>query len=100
MRAFEQRLADALGDAAMHLAFDDHRIDELAEVVDRGPPLDGYDAGLRIDLELADVHARREGPVGWVPERAFLQAGLDFLGIDLVPGIGVHRDRAKVDRLI
>ena len=37
MRAFEQRLADALGDAAMHLAFDDHRIDELAEVVDRGP---------------------------------------------------------------
>jgi hypothetical protein len=89
VRAFEERLTDALRDAAMHLAFDDHRIDQLAEVVDRGPPIDRDDAGLRIDLELADVYARREGPVGWVPERAFLQAGLDFLGIDLVRGIGV-----------
>ena len=35
--AFEQRLADALGDAAMHLALDDHRVDDVAEVVDRGP---------------------------------------------------------------
>src|SRR6185437_5462262 len=75
VRAFEERLTDALGDAAVHLAFDDHRIDELAEVVDRGPTLDGYDAGLRIDLDLADVYARREGPVGRVPERAFLKAG-------------------------
>src|SRR5256885_173609 len=30
----EQRLADALGDAAVHLALDDHRVDDLAEVVD------------------------------------------------------------------
>ena len=36
-RAFEQRLADALRDAAMHLALDDHRIDDGAEIVDRGP---------------------------------------------------------------
>ena len=36
-RAFAERLADALGDAAMHLAFDDHRIDQHAEIVDRGP---------------------------------------------------------------
>ena len=35
--AFEQRLADALGDAAVHLALDDHRVDDRAEVVDRGP---------------------------------------------------------------
>ena len=37
------------------------------------------DAGLGIDLDLADVHAGREGEVGRVAERAFLQARLDLL---------------------
>jgi hypothetical protein len=54
--AFQQRLADALRDAAMHLAFDDHRIDEIAEVIHRRPVGDGGDAGIRVDLDLADVH--------------------------------------------
>ena len=43
-RAFEQRLADALRDAAVHLALDDHRIDHRAEIIDRGP---GDDLGCR-----------------------------------------------------
>ena len=30
------RLAEALRDAAVHLALDDHRVDDVAEVVDRG----------------------------------------------------------------
>ena len=34
-RAFEQRLADALGEAAMDLALDDHRVDQPAEIVGR-----------------------------------------------------------------
>ena len=34
-RAFEQRLADALGKAAMDLALDDHRVDQPAEIVRR-----------------------------------------------------------------
>ncbi len=38
--AFQQRLADALGDAAMDLAFDDHRVDDDAEVVHRRPAVD------------------------------------------------------------
>ena len=36
-RALVQRLADALRDAAMDLALDDHRVDDDAEIVDRGP---------------------------------------------------------------
>ena len=100
VRGLHQRLADALRDAAMHLALDDHRIDELAEVVDRGPAVDRHDAGLRIDLEFADVDAGREGEVGGIPERAFLQAGLEFLAVELVRGIGVQRDGAEVDRLV
>ena len=90
MRAFEQRLTHALGDAAVNLALDDHRIDQLAEVVDRGPPVDRHDAGLRIDFELADVNARREGEVGRVPERALLEAGLKFLAVELVRDIGAE----------
>ena len=76
-RAFEQRLADALGDAAMHLALDDHRIDHRAEIVDRGPVDDLGRAGLGVDLDLADVAAGREGEVGRIVERALLQARLD-----------------------
>ena len=77
-RAFEQRLADALRDAAMHLALDDHRIDDDAEIVDRGPADDLGVAGLRIDLDLADVAAGREGEVGRIVERALLQARLEL----------------------
>ena len=40
-RVFEQRLADALHDAAMHLAFEQQRIDGAAEIVDDGVALDG-----------------------------------------------------------
>ena len=35
-------------------------------------------AGLRIDLDLADVAAGREREVGRIVERAFLQARLEF----------------------
>ncbi len=73
----EQRLADALGDTAMHLAFDDHRIDEDAEVVDGGPTIDPRLAGFRVDLDFGDVHARWEGEVLRVVERPFLESGLD-----------------------
>ena len=78
-RAFAQRLADALRDAAMHLALDDHRIDHDAEIVDRGPGHDLGVAGLGVDLDLADMAAGREGEIGRIVERAFLQAGLELL---------------------
>src|SRR5262249_36047368 len=57
----EQRLADALGEAAVDLALDDHRIDDGADVVD-APETDDLDAaGVRIDLELADMRPVAEG---------------------------------------
>ena len=77
-RAFQQRLADALRDAAVHLALDDHRIDHDAEVVDRGPAGDLDMAGVGVDLDLADVAAGREREVGRVVERALLQARLEL----------------------
>ena len=55
-----QRLADALRDAAVHLALDDHRVDDGAEVVDRGEAVDATSPVRRVDLDLADVGAGRD----------------------------------------
>jgi hypothetical protein len=56
-----QRLADALHDAAMDLAVDDHWVDGATDIVDRGVAhqLDG--PGLGVDLDLADVATVWEG---------------------------------------
>ena len=56
-----QRLADALRDAAMQLAFDDHRVDDGAEVADAGVAHDPRHAGVRIDLDFRDMAAIGEG---------------------------------------
>ena len=55
----DQRLADALRDAAVNLPFADHRIDHHAEIVDGDKAVDADRAGLRIDLDLADLAAVR-----------------------------------------
>ena len=79
-RALQQRLADALGDAAVDLALDDHRIDRRCRNHrPRSRPTISRLAGVRIDLDLADVAAGREGEVGRVVERALLQARLELL---------------------
>ena len=39
----------------MDLSLDDERVDDVAEIVDRGPAVDGDDARRRIDLELAEA---------------------------------------------
>src|SRR2546428_3482076 len=52
--ALEQRLADTLGEPAVHLPFDDHRVDDVAEIV-AGEEIDHLDGpGVRFDLEFAD----------------------------------------------
>ena len=76
-RTLEQRLADALRQPAMDLALDDHRVDDVAEIVDRDEAQDVDDAGRRLDLDLADVGARGIGEVRRVEEGRFLEARLD-----------------------
>ncbi len=72
---FHQRLADALGDAAVDLPFAEQVVHDLADVVDRGVAGERHHAGLRIDLDLADVAAvriirrlRRERAGGFQPD--------------------------------
>lgn len=73
--AFEQRLAQTLGDAAVYLAFDDHRIDDVAEVVDRDELNDRGLAGFRIDLDLAHIRAGRIREVGRIVEAFSFRPG-------------------------
>ena len=61
---FEQRLRDALRDAAVDLALDDHRVDDVAAVVDRDVLLQIDAAGLGVDLDHRDVRAERPDEVG------------------------------------
>ena len=54
---FVQRLANALCDPAMNLAFKHQRIDHRAEIIDDGITLDFHLAGAGIDLKLNNMAA-------------------------------------------
>src|SRR6266852_7981436 len=55
-----EHLPRPLRDPALHLAFDDLMIDDVAGVVHRGEAHDFGDAGLGLDLDLGDMAAVRE----------------------------------------
>ncbi|GAA1299934.1 hypothetical protein GCM10009610_07170 [Pseudonocardia xinjiangensis] len=50
-----QRHADPVGQAAVDLPFDDHRVDPHAAVVHRDEPADLHLPGARVDVHDADV---------------------------------------------
>ena len=56
-----ERTADALRDAAVDLALDDHRVDQVAAVVDDGVLQDGDLGGVGVGLDDDGVHAAGEG---------------------------------------
>jgi hypothetical protein len=57
---FAHRLAEPLHDAAMHLPRDKQRIEDLPEIVHRREARDAIDAGIRVDLDLADMRPVRK----------------------------------------
>ena len=59
-RLFPQRLADALSEAAVHLALDEQRVDEEARVVHRHVREDGDPARVLVHLDGGDVGAEGE----------------------------------------
>ena len=96
----QERLADALGETAVDLAFDDHRVHDVAEVVHRHEVDDVDDAGVRVDLHFADVRTRREGEVRRVVERLLREAGFEILQGVVVRHIGRERHFAEGDGLV
>ena len=65
-RAFPQRLADPLGDAAVELAVDDHRVDLLADIVHGDIANQVHHPRLLVDLDEGHVGPERECAVGRV----------------------------------
>ena len=57
-------------------------------------------AGLRIDLDLADVATGGKGEVDGIVERPFFQSRLQFLAHKFVGDIGVERDVTPGRRLV
>ena len=68
MSAFDQRLANALGNAALHLALNNHRIDDGAEVINRRIACDLGEARIRINFHFANVNASREHEIRRIME--------------------------------
>ena len=96
----QQRLADALHQPAMHLAFDNHRVDDVAEVVHRREAVHLDSARGRVDLDLADISAGREGEVGRVVKRGLVQARLELVERVVVRHVSGERHLAKSDFLV
>ncbi len=68
-------LCDAHGDAAVELALDQHRIDHVADVVDRVIAHDLDRAGRLVDLDFDDMAAVRIGALAAVVSAALEDAG-------------------------
>ena len=97
---FQERLADALGQTAMHLAFDDHGVHDLAEVVHGHELVDAHHAGFGIHFHFADVGAGRVGEVRRIVERFFRKPGLQLLQRIVRRHIGGERHLGEGERLV
>src|SRR5258707_3492877 len=89
---------DPIGDPAVNLALDDHRIDPHAAVVDRDEPADHHLAGPWVDIGDADVGAEREGQVRRVAYRLRAQVPLYALP-QFKPRMRGPRERAPPGHL-
>ena len=74
---FQQRVADALRDAAHDLAVHDHRIDETAGIFGDDEPLDRHASGVRIDLDDGGM-AGIGKCAGRIVGRGFGKSGIDL----------------------
>src|SRR6476619_362272 len=89
-----QRRREAHREPAVKLPVDDHRVDDVAAVVDRDEAADVDLAGALVDVDDADVAAEREGEVRRI-------VVVDRLETRLHPGgmVRVGRERDLLDRL-
>ena len=79
----------------MHLALDDHGIDDGAEVVHCRELVHAGYAGSGVHFHLTDVGTCGEGEVGRVVERCLVQAGLQLVQRVVVRHVGSERNLAE-----
>ena len=65
----------------MHHSVDDHRIDDIADVVDGNVAENLHLAGVALHLDHGDMRAERIGEVARIIEGICLQSRLEILGI-------------------
>ncbi len=65
----------------MDLAFNNHRIDHIAEVVSRSPINHLHNTGGRIDFDLRNMRPGREGEVKRIVESIFSEPRLQIFRI-------------------
>ena len=96
---FEQRVADPVRDAAMDLAVDDHRIDQVSGILQRVILDDAHLAGLHVDLDLGHVAAVGVGQIVDAELPVGLEPRLDA-GREAVAGRAAQdaRELAELDR--
>ena len=82
-----ERAADPLGDATVHLALDDHRVDHDAAVVHHAVAQDADLGGDRVGLDDRRVHAVGEGGLGGGVEVLALEPGLLVVGHRRLVGV-------------
>jgi len=73
---------DAVGEPAVHLPLDDHRVDAGTAVVDGDEPPHLHLSGSRVDVDDADVRAERVGEVGRAVDGGRVQVALDAVPAD------------------
>jgi hypothetical protein len=69
--AFEQGLSDTLRDATVDLAFDNHRVHHIAEIIGAGEGRDFNAACIGVNFDLAGIGTGGVGEVGGIVEGGF-----------------------------
>ena len=95
--SLEKRLPDPLGEPAVDLGLDDHRIDDGADIVHRPKSDDFGAAGVGVDLDLAEMRAVAEGKARRIVNRGLLQAGLERFERKIMRHVSRLRDRRERD---
>jgi len=96
----QQRLSDALGDAAVELPLHDKRVNDGAHVIDRDRTDQSNHPGLRVDLDLAypapgvDCYIRRRGFQRLGGERP---CGFDPRSCACAHGSAAHQERPRAE---
>ena len=93
-----ERAADPLRDRAVHLPFDDHRIDDATGVLHADPATDADDAGRRIDLDDRSLRAGGERAANRIVKARRLETGLDVRRQSVRFEIGHARHLGERDR--
>ena len=84
----------------MDLTRHDHRVDDVAEIVDRREAINPCHTSLWIDFDFAHVSPGGIGEVGWIVERIFVETRLELVQRIVMRDISGQCHRSERDFLV